>query len=61
MTNELWAVSLLAGLNIEYWIFDIPSSCSLTIENEQSAHDVAAAYCLAMAKVRVRLPLGALL
>jgi hypothetical protein len=26
----------------------------------QSAHDVAAAYCLAMADVRVRLPLGAL-
>lgn len=25
-----------------------------------SAHDVAAAYCLAMAEVRVRLPLGAL-
>ena len=27
---------------------------------EASAHDVAAAYCLAMADVRVRLPLGAL-
>ncbi len=25
-----------------------------------SAHDVAVAYCLAMAEVRVRLPLGAL-
>ena len=28
--------------------------------NTTSAHDVAAAYCLAMADVRVRLPLGAL-
>src|SRR6185436_9829325 len=33
--------------------------CSLTIETTPSAHDVAAAYCLAMADVRVRLPLGA--
>src|SRR4029079_3405666 len=33
--------------------------CSLTIETTTSAHDVAAAYCLAMADVRVRLPLGA--
>ena len=32
----------------------------MTIENTTSAHDVAAAYCLAMAEVRVRLPLGAL-
>jgi hypothetical protein len=30
------------------------------ISNKASAHDVAAAYCLAMADVRVRLPLGAL-
>jgi hypothetical protein len=36
--------------------------CSLTIEKdyEASAHDVAAAYCLAMAEARVQLPLGAL-
>ncbi len=32
---------------------------SLTIEITTSAHDVAVAYCLAMADVRVRLPLGA--
>jgi hypothetical protein len=30
------------------------------LKTTQSAHDVAAAYCLAMADARVRLPLGAL-
>ena len=33
---------------------------SLTIYFSQCTHDVAAAYCLAMAEVRVRLPLGAI-
>jgi hypothetical protein len=39
-----------------------PARCSrsLTIDNTTSAHDVAVAYCLAMAEVRVRFPLGAL-
>ena len=39
-----------------------PARCSrsLTIQQPTSAHDVAAAYCLAMADVWVRLPLGAL-
>ena len=32
----------------------------MTIKKPISAHDVTAAYCLAMAEVRVRLPLGAL-
>ena len=36
------------------------SNPSGPIGNKASAHDVAAAYCLAMADVRVRLPLGAL-
>ncbi len=38
-----------------------PRVCSLTIRPViRCAHDVAVACCLAMAEVRVRLPLGAL-